>query len=663
MAEKASRLAEILKQEYKSNGAVGGLASAAGKRIREKLDVRNVLFGGTGVGALIGRKIFGKGYSAIGDKSQNDLSAKTAPLLAEQTSKLDIISVNSQITAKNSMALPSMARDMNLMKLNIFKLVKLQGGIANTNKTDIFWQKSKLREAEYEKQFNKSNSSPSRMDGGKTPQSSGGIAGMFSGTIGSIIETLWKFKGEIVGVLAIGGSIWGLAKLLGKAFDWLRDSSLGKMLGLSTMDATGRKNAANDPRTIANQSSTTGDRSFKNPFDVNWSNVGSKAGDVVSNVGGVALDAVGLRAGVKMLPSDKFKMVGGTLAEKTAEGKAGKLKSAKQIAGNGKLGDILEKLRKFAVESGKKGWGPRITQKLTAKLGGAIAAKCATMFASLAAAPFSAGISLLITIVSAAWLIKDIYDIYDAICGPGGIWDELTEEDKGKTSPSPVNNTNAPSISPSNVTSTSGITMEQIGNAEGGKMGYDAANKGKAGDMPNGMPGLSSKKVGEVMKLQSEKQLFAAGKYQIIPDTLNGLVREGVISMNDTFDKATQDKAFKALFDRRIRIAGADPIRQQFELSKEFASVANPYTGQSYYAGVGNNKASIMGASSSAGSALASNSQSMESIVRQMMAGGTTVNNITNNNNGGTNQQQAPVTIAAADVMDTDFGKLLARMY
>ena len=45
-----SRLADILKEEYKTKGVVSGLSSAMGKRSLEKLDIRNALFGGSGIG-------------------------------------------------------------------------------------------------------------------------------------------------------------------------------------------------------------------------------------------------------------------------------------------------------------------------------------------------------------------------------------------------------------------------------------------------------------------------------------------------------------------------------------------------------------------------------------------------------------------------------------
>lgn len=185
MADKSSKLSDILKQEYKSKGIVGGLASATGKRVLEKLDIRNALFGGSGVGSLIGRKIFGKGYSAIADKSNpaDKLSSQTAPILSAQSDKLDAISINTQISAKNSMALPSMARDMNVMRQNIIKMVKLQGGTP-TNKADAFFSKAKDRESMYESLFGKKEkTTPTKVT---APEKKKSLADMLLGMLGPI---------------------------------------------------------------------------------------------------------------------------------------------------------------------------------------------------------------------------------------------------------------------------------------------------------------------------------------------------------------------------------------------------------------------------------------------------------------------------------------------
>jgi hypothetical protein len=205
MATKNSRLSEILKQEYKTSGVVGGLASAAGKRALEKLDIRNALFGGSGVGSLIGRKIFGKGYSAIAEKSSADkLSSQSTPILAAQSDKLDVIGMNTQITAKNSMALPSMARDMNVMRQNVSKLVKLQGGTA-TNKADAFFAKAKDREGAYEAQFGaKKETSPTKV--GDNKETNRGILGtiiaFLTMGVSKIFDTLKSTVGSFTGMFS-----------------------------------------------------------------------------------------------------------------------------------------------------------------------------------------------------------------------------------------------------------------------------------------------------------------------------------------------------------------------------------------------------------------------------------------------------------------------------
>jgi hypothetical protein len=145
--------------------------------------------------------------------------------------------------------------------------------------------------------------------------------------------------------------------------------------------------------------------------------------------------------------------------------------------------------------------------------------------------------------------------------------------------------------------SSNSSLLDIIAGGESGSMGYDAANKGKAGDMPGGYPGLSKMTVNEVMRLQSEGKVFATGRYQIIPTTLAGLMTGSYgntgVKGGDLYDASTQDKLVTALINKRLKQGGSDPIEQQYALSQEFASIANPYTGSSYYDKVGNNKASI----------------------------------------------------------------------
>lgn len=168
-------------------------------------------------------------------------------------------------------------------------------------------------------------------------------------------------------------------------------------------------------------------------------------------------------------------------------------------------------------------------------------------------------------------------------------------EPASQSSPATPSSTSPTNLSSPTQSSNSSL-LDIIAGAESGSMGYDAANKGNAGDMPGGYPGLSKLTVNDVMRLQSEGKLFATGRYQIIPQTLKGLMAgygNSGVKGGDLYDASTQDKLVTALINARLKQGGGDLVKTQFALSQEFASIANPYTGSSYYDKSGNNKASI----------------------------------------------------------------------
>jgi len=145
----------------------------------------------------------------------------------------------------------------------------------------------------------------------------------------------------------------------------------------------------------------------------------------------------------------------------------------------------------------------------------------------------------------------------------------------------------------------------------GGEGGYESINRGNAGDSPGGARryfgrNLQEMTVAEVMRLQSAGQVFAVGKYQIIPDTMVGFVRNMGIKGSDKFDAATQEKftdyvvRFKRPeVGRYIRGESNNRAEAAQELAREFASVGLSYAeagkkrGQSRYAGSAGNRASI----------------------------------------------------------------------
>jgi hypothetical protein len=228
----ASRLADILQQEYRTKGLIGGTASALSKSSREKMDVRNILFGGSGLGSIIGRKVFGKGYSAI-DRSSK-VSNVSEAISSGSSSTLQEISINGKITAKNSMALPAMASQMNIMQKNIAKLVKLQGATPSI-KADSYFSNAKFRENAYEATFNKNarSTTPTKVEQNKQGGLLGSLSGIL-GIVGNIFSSMLKplsFFGGVLGKAALAALIFG--RTISRIFGFLFKTKIGKLLGLA----------------------------------------------------------------------------------------------------------------------------------------------------------------------------------------------------------------------------------------------------------------------------------------------------------------------------------------------------------------------------------------------------------------------------------------------
>ncbi len=250
----AGRLAKILEQEYKTKGLVGGLASAGGKRLKEMFDIRNVLFSGGGIGSQVGKKIFGKGYSATAekDKAENISNRIQAPQQAFSPESIEILSSiknDTRISAKNSVSLPQIAMDINLAKLNIMKLVRLQGSTSEM-KADMFFKRAGAREDAYESQFKKgSKTSPQPV--AKSGESKSPLQLLFSGlsSLGSIIsEALSSLGGVIKTALAVLGTLLLGKNLLPNAVPNIPDTPDGDRKEDKKTDKDKPKKTAPPPR-------------------------------------------------------------------------------------------------------------------------------------------------------------------------------------------------------------------------------------------------------------------------------------------------------------------------------------------------------------------------------------------------------------------------------
>lgn len=137
-----------------------------------------------------------------------------------------------------------------------------------------------------------------------------------------------------------------------------------------------------------------------------------------------------------------------------------------------------------------------------------------------------------------------------------------------------------------------------------GEGDYNAINRGRAGDTPGGIQGLTGQTfenytVGQVMEMQKHK-LFAVGRYQFIPKTLKfAVAMADDVSELDMFTPVVQDKLMTALVMYKRPAIGAylrggheDLNWAMDEMAREWASVEYR-AGRGYYDHIGGNRAHI----------------------------------------------------------------------
>ncbi len=170
--------------------------------------------------------------------------------------------------------------------------------------------------------------------------------------------------------------------------------------------------------------------------------------------------------------------------------------------------------------------------------------------------------------------------------------------------------------------------LDLIVQGESGAAGYNAYNRGTYVDAnggkhirgPNGAIDFAGLTVGQVhdrqhLRSEDPSRLFAVGKYQVIPATMDGAIAKLNLDRNETFTPALQDTIFSdyLIVDKRPEIKGfisgkpgVSLEEAQRSLALEWASFGDPDKGgASHYGGA--NHASITLAQS-------------ESVLNQMRA-------------------------------------------
>jgi hypothetical protein len=142
----------LKKQRQSGKGLLSSLGSSASQTIREKMDYRNSLFKSGGMlNALFPNvKGFKAGENLKIPKQAKPETEKTIISMdnTEVVQQLSRVASKLDIVGKNTMVLPIIMRDMNVMRQGILKLVKLGGG-TQRDKADRFFQTSSERESIY----------------------------------------------------------------------------------------------------------------------------------------------------------------------------------------------------------------------------------------------------------------------------------------------------------------------------------------------------------------------------------------------------------------------------------------------------------------------------------------------------------------------------------
>lgn len=204
-------------QREQGAGVFSSLGKAAGQRTLERIDPRNYLFSRTGLMASLFPGV--KGYQAKAAKDTSTLKTSSSTISSGQveliTNKLDELRLEQKQTSKNTLVLPLMARDFDIMKKNIIKLVKLSGG-RPTARAESFFMSQKEREEALEARFGKK--SPTKVEMKAQEKESilsklfgwlfSGFKGGLAGVLNGLLTTLLK-----------GGLIAGLLVGIGKYFN------------------------------------------------------------------------------------------------------------------------------------------------------------------------------------------------------------------------------------------------------------------------------------------------------------------------------------------------------------------------------------------------------------------------------------------------------------
>ena len=252
----ATKFSQLYKQELKSQGILSSLGSAALKQTRQRMDIRNTLFGGSGVLSLAGQKIFGKGYSPL-EKASSVLSSSPTSTSSNADSQgiTDLLASSERqesllrVISKNTFNMNMMARDTNITRQNIVSLTKKMTGKSSRTQ-DALWYDVKTRNTAIDSLSKKGNQSAQQ--GNTTPSNARGSSsfmGSIMGGLGTIGSLGGGILGGLFGVISKMSPILAIIGLAGAAYVVKQLVSQVDFSGLkkSMMEAIGIDSTSEEP--------------------------------------------------------------------------------------------------------------------------------------------------------------------------------------------------------------------------------------------------------------------------------------------------------------------------------------------------------------------------------------------------------------------------------
>lgn len=277
-------LADLIKKRRESGKSVtSSLSYGLKEKFKEKIDPRRFLDQSGILTALFPQL---KAYEA-GGKSRMPLSKSITPTPVGSSPSFDAIENNTKIAAKNTLVLPAIHRDINVMRQNIIKLVKLKGGTA-TNKADMYFMNAKAQEAAYESRFTKGTPTKTEKVQEKEDEkdSLGGIKSMIDAAVAGAVG------GIVKDVVASAGS-----RLLPMVFSWASIPALGLALAsqqAESADLNNQQQGIIDPIKRAYENAQKGDL-LKVAEEIGNINVFTAAGRFGMETGLKGYDEMGLK--------------------------------------------------------------------------------------------------------------------------------------------------------------------------------------------------------------------------------------------------------------------------------------------------------------------------------------------------------------------------------